>query len=114
MSGAWQISVNRTVSAGMKQAAARGLALAAEHVLGEARKTVPIEEGTLERSGATSLDPENLKAAVSFDTPYSVRQHEDMTARHDPGRTAKYLENAINTEREAVKEIIARTIRGEF
>lgn len=114
MSGGWQISVNRNIAPTVRAAAARGLAISAEHVLGEARKLVPIEEGTLERSGAVSLDPENLKAAVSFDTPYSVRQHEDMTARHDPGRTAKYLETPLAAEQDTVREIIARTIRGEL
>lgn len=114
MSKAWTISTNKGINKAMQAAAIRGLSLGAEHVLGEARKTVPLEEGTLERSGATSTDPENLKAAVVFDTPYAVRQHEDMTFRHDPGRSAKYLETAMATETAAVREIIAATIRGEF
>jgi hypothetical protein len=111
MSG-WQIKVNKQVAPAMRKGAARGLALAAEHVLGEARKRVPIEEATLERSGAVSSDPENLRAAVTFDTPYAVAQHEDMGLRHDAGREAKYLENAMNAERATVQQIIAKTIKG--
>lgn len=114
MSNAWKITLNKNISKHVHAAAARGLGLGAEHVLGETRKRVPIEEATLERSGATSLDPANLQAAVTFDTPYAVVQHEDMGLRHDAGREAKYLENAMNSETGAVREIIARTIRGEF
>ncbi|WP_404285430.1 hypothetical protein [Glutamicibacter arilaitensis] len=95
-------------------AAARGLGLAAEHVLGESNKDVPHEEATLERSGATSLDERNLQAVVSYDTPYAVVQHEDMTLNHDNGRTAKYLENAMNAETDAVREIIAKAIKKEL
>ena len=114
MSNAWKISLNKNIAPAMRKGAGRGLSLAAEHVLGEARKRVPIEEATLERSGATSLDPGNLQAAVTFDTPYAVVQHEDMGLRHDAGREAKYLENAMNAETGTVREIIARTIRGEL
>jgi hypothetical protein len=110
----WSINLNMDISWLVRDAANRGAAIAAEHVLGEAIKTIPIEEGTLKRSGFTATDPKNLRAAVSFDTPYAVRVHEDMTARHDEGRTAKFLENALNSETEAVKKIIAMTIRGEL
>lgn len=114
MSRNWQLKVNKRVAPEVRKAANRGLALAAEHVLGESRRLVPIEEATLERSGTVTTDPDNLQAAISYDTPYAVRQHEDMTAQHDPGREAKYLETPLNTERDTVQEIIARTIRGEF
>lgn len=114
MSAAWTLKVDKAIAGTVRKAAARGLAISAEHVLGEAKKTVPIEEHTLEESGTVSTDPANLRAAVVFDTPYAVAQHEDMTARHDPGRSAKYLENAMNSETAAVREIIAATIRGEI
>lgn len=98
----------------IKDAQARGLALAGEHVLGESRKIVPLEEGTLERSGRVSVDKDGGRAAVSYDTPYAVQQHEDLTLKHDQGREAKYLEKAVNGNRDVVKDIIARTLRGEF
>ena len=92
-------------------AAARGLMLAAEHVLTEANKVVPIEESTLLRSGTTSMDPVRLRSAVSYDTPYAVRQHEEMSYNHDAGRQAKYLETPLNAERGAVNALIAREIK---
>jgi len=98
----------------VKAGAVRGLTLAGEYVLGESNAVVPIEEGTLERSGTTSVDPAKLQAAVSYDTPYAVRQHEDLSLRHDPGRQAKYLENTMNAEVGAVRKIIADTIKGSL
>lgn len=99
------------IQAAQRDAAVRGLALGAEHILGEARKQVPHEEGTLERSGVASVDEGRLEAAVSFDTPYAVRQHEDMTAQHDDGRKAKYLEDPFNDEADTVRDIIAAQLR---
>lgn len=94
--------------------AARGLALAAEHVLGEARKIVPHEEGTLERSGTASVDPDKLTAAVSFDTPYAVRQHEDLSLKHNAGRRAKYLEGPLTESTAITRAIVAAEIRREL
>lgn len=88
-----------------------GLRKAAEHLLEVSRQLVPIEEGTLERSGVASVDDGRLVAAVSYDTPYAVRQHEDLTLRHDPGRQAKYLEEPMQTERGTMLDLVATEIR---
>jgi hypothetical protein len=94
-----------------RAAAARGLAKGVEHVLTESRKQVPIEEGTLERSGVASVDEASLRGAVSYDTPYAVRQHEDLTLRHDPGRKAKYLEDPLNDEGPTVLALVHAEMR---
>jgi len=91
--------------------AVRGLRLAAEHLLGASRQLVPLEEGTLERSGVASVDEATLTAAVSYDTPYAVRQHEELTYRHAPGRQAKYLEAPMATEAAVMRDLIAAEIR---
>lgn len=101
----------RAIRDAERAGAVRGLRLAAEHVLGVSRQRVPIEEGTLERSGVAQVDEASLTAAVSYDTPYAVRQHEDLTLRHDEGRTAKYLESALEDEADTVRDIIAAEIR---
>ncbi|MDX3214571.1 hypothetical protein PV318_03295 [Streptomyces sp. ME02-6991-2B] len=95
----------------MRAGAVRGVQLAAEHVLERSRARVPIEEGTLERSGVVSVDEGDLTAAVSYDTPYAVRQHEDMSLRHDSGRTAKYLERPVAEAADQVQAIIAAQVR---
>ena len=114
MSANWNLRVDRTVPRELHNAAARGLELAAEHVKGEAQKRVPIEEHTLEVSAAVSMDRDNLKAAVTFDEPYAVYQHEVLDLRHDAGREAKYLENAMNAEIPAVRNIIGMAIKGDL
>lgn len=98
-----------TVGAKIDAATQKGLALAAEHILTESRRVVPIEEGTLERSGATSVD--GNRAAISYDTPYAVRQHEELGYRHDAGRQAKYLEEPMLAERDTAMDIVAEQIR---
>lgn len=95
----------------LRGAAAEGLRLAAEHLLQASRERVPIEEGTLERSGTVTVDEAALQAAVSYDTPYAVRQHEDMSLRHDAGRHAKYLEGPARSEADTMQDIIAARIR---
>lgn len=94
--------------------AAEGLTLAAEHLLQVSRTEVPIEEATLERSGVATVDEDDLTAAVSYDTPYAVRQHEELTWRHDAGRKAKYLEDPMNEERDTMLALIARPLQGEL
>lgn len=91
--------------------AADGVEMAAEHLLGVSRQQVPIEEATLERSGVASVDRGALRGAVSYDTPYAVRQHEELDYRHDAGRKAKYLEDPWLDEREVMQAIIAAQIR---
>lgn len=102
------------MGAAAHRGAAKGLDDATEHILGVSRDRVPIEEGILERSGATYVDAEELKGYVYYDTPYAPKQHEDLTLNHDEGREAKYLESAFNSERDTIRELIVDAIRGSF
>lgn len=97
-------------SAAVHAAGALGLFKGAEHVLAKSREVVPIEESTLSGSGATSLDEPALTAAVSYDTKYAARQHEELNWRHDTGRTAKYLERPLKEEKRTIEAIIAAEI----
>lgn len=90
----------------------KGVGLAGEHIMEASNRTVPIEETTLEDSA--DVTTQGLTATVSYDTPYAVVQHEDLTLRHDAGRSAKFLENAMNNRSQAAAEIIARAARGEL
>jgi hypothetical protein len=110
----WKVSINPKAKDVLNGSANRGVALAAEHLLGVANEKVPIEESILLKSGTVSTDPENFVAAVSYDTPYAARQHEEMHWRHDDNRTAKWLENAMNAEVQTSAEIIRKTIAGDL
>lgn len=100
------------INAKVAEVAADALFEGGELILSEADTRVPIEEGTLSRSGHVSEDRPNLKVAVSYDTPYAVVQHEEMSFQHDGGREAKFLENAINARLQDVRNHIAARIRG--
>lgn len=102
----------------LRAAAADGLHDAAKRVLAAANRHVPTEHGDLEKSGIASVDDDALRAAVSYgrglSAAYAVREHEDMTLRHDDGRTAKWLEVAMNSEGKAMLEQLAATIRAQM
>lgn len=99
------------ITAKEKAALVRGLTHATEHLLGAAKAIVPIQEATLERSGVASVDRSTMTGAVSFDTPYAVIQHEDLTFKHDPGRQAKYLEKPVVSEQPVMMALIAAEVR---
>lgn len=96
--------VKRATVKARKQALRR----AGEHLLTEANKHVPHDEGALERSG--TVDTDGRRAAVSYDTPYAVRQHEDTTLHHTGKGQSKWLENAFTREADTVKQIIATAL----
>lgn len=95
----------------IRAGAARGLLLAAEHVLALSKDVVPLDEAALSRSGTATVDESTLTAAVSFDTPYAVVQHERLDYRHAPGRQAKYLEQPLNASKGPVGRIIEAEVR---
>ncbi|MFF5972216.1 hypothetical protein ACFY7C_11925 [Streptomyces sp. NPDC012769] len=92
-----------------RRAASRGLERALEYTLGVSNSRVPLEEGTLERSGR--VDVNGLDGVITYDTPYAVRQHEELTWRHLPGRQAKYLESAMNDSRDVMLRLMAVSLR---
>lgn len=95
----------------MTEGTLRGLFLAGEHVLGVSNSQVPHEDGDLERSGTSTVDEGKKRVGVSYDTKYAVRQHEDMSYRHDAGRNAKFLENAFNSEADQIRKILVVQIQ---
>ncbi|MDP9799347.1 hypothetical protein J2S43_007859 [Catenuloplanes nepalensis] len=99
---------NAHVQAVLSEASLDGLRLAAEHLLQVSSSRAPLEEGDLERSGDIDTDEVEIAVSVYFDRPYAVRQHEELTWRHDAGRTAKYLEDPMNEEAETMAAIIAK------
>jgi hypothetical protein len=95
----------------MIAAAARGLNILGEHVLNLSNDRIPLDEGTLERSGVVNVDEQTLEANITYDTPYARRQHEDLTLRHPNGRRAKFLESAWRESSHLAPQIIGNQIR---
>lgn len=101
-------------TAAVRTQAALGLRDAAEFVLAESSQLVPHELGNLQDSGRTDVDEDALVAAVSYDTPYAVVQHERMDYHHDAGRQAKYLEQPLTSSNKEIRELIARRVGKAF
>jgi hypothetical protein len=101
----------KAASAAAKRGAIRGLQLATELLLGEAVKIVPLDEATLQDSGKATVDEEKLEGKVTFDTPYAVIQHENLTLHHPNGRKAKYLETPWRANSSKFAELIAFQIK---
>lgn len=91
----------------------------AEAILTESLKEVPLATGTLERSGTVTDFLSRNEVYVSYNTPYAVRQHEDLGLRHPdprnplstPGRKAKYLEDPFDRLKGKVMELVKRRIK---
>lgn len=102
----------QAVSRDVERKGEKALRLAAEYLLEESNRTVPIEEGTLGRSGGT--DAQGLEATVFYDTKYARRQHEETRYAHDPGRRAKWLELTLREQTKKITAFIGRQLGGAF
>lgn len=77
----------------------------------------PHASGTMQRSREVTKD--GLKVYISYDTPYAIKQHEDLSLRHpDPtnpisssGRKAKYLEDNLNANRNKYLKYIGLKVK---
>ena len=99
------------VVSSVKAAALDGLLEGAEHILEEANRIVPHDEGTLMRSGETSVDSGKMAAAVSYDTPYAARLHEHPEYNFQGERQGKWLEKTLRERGADVRDYIAKKVR---
>jgi hypothetical protein len=92
------------------KAAAKGLHESAEYLLEEANKTIPHDEGIMQDSGKASVDEQRLEAAVSYDTPYVKRQHQNTKLRHPNGRRAKWLKLTLDEKQKKIMAHIRSSV----
>lgn len=79
-----------------KQSRKKGTFAALDHLLAVSKQEVPLDQGPLRASGMVDVADDGSAGTVSYDTPYAVRQHEELGYRHQRGRKAKYLEDPCN------------------
>jgi hypothetical protein len=82
------------------KASKEGLADALEFILQESNKKVPLDEGTLLRSGNVDINEDlkkNYEGSVYYDTKYVIRLHEHPEYRFQNRRMGKWLEITVNT-----------------
>lgn len=98
------------VATRVQSAAERANTQAAEVLLGQARAKAPFQDGLLRASGKASASGKS--AAVSFNTVYAARQHEEVGWNHPNGGEAKYLEKAKNEFAGEYAQIVANGMSG--
>jgi hypothetical protein len=84
-----------------------------EHVIGEAQRRAPIEEGTLRATGTVEVERHATGGTVtgSFSTPYAAVQHERLDFNHPRGGQAKYLEGPFKENLPRLEPLIAAAVR---
>ena len=95
-----------------KKALARGLKKGALLIQRESQKIVPIDTSALKNSaGTTYAEIGNIqKATVFYAVAYGIYVHEDLTAKHKPGKEAKFLEKPFREKKDDVLRIIAQEV----
>jgi hypothetical protein len=107
-----------------------------EALLGKSMRIVPHDEGMLEGSGSAKVQNEEIAhgtddgtmvqtgkapsvnpgavitGTVSYNKPYALRQHEELSYRHKEGRQAKYLENPLKEFVRQFAQNIADAVKG--
>jgi len=120
-----------------EEAGLKALRTRAEAILTEAIDETPIDTGTLRRSGTVTVGalpdgaqvyeaaesgaemkdafpgPVGKENAVyiSFNTPYALRQHEELDYKHPRGGKAKYLEDPFNRNKEKVLQYAEKQVK---
>jgi len=80
----------------------------------ESQKIVPIDTSALKSSAATasSIERSKMEVVISYGTAYALYVHEDLEARHKPGKTAKFLEGPFREHQKKLINIVKESIRG--
>lgn len=99
-----------------RQCTRKGTWSALDHLAAVSKEEVPLDQGPLKNSCYVDVADDGSSGTVSYDTPYAIRQHEEMSYQHQRGRKAKYLEDPVNnsTVQAEMRELIARAYREEM
>lgn len=111
MTNQWQNWDGQNITKRLTTAGNLALLDAAELLLDLSQDVVPVDEEPLFKSGA--VDSDGPEAVVSYDTPYAVKQHEDLTLNHpkaDMGQGGKYLEGPLNDNSRRLLEAVRDTL----
>lgn len=87
----------------------KGLMKAGLFLQAASQKIVPVDTGALRNSAFTRLRWKGTKRAdvlVGYTQSYAVYVHENLEARHAPGKQAKFLETPAKLHRKKLLEII--------
>lgn len=88
----------------------RGLVKGGLHLQKKSQQVVPVDTGKLKNSAFTRKEGSGFstKVTVGYTASYGIYVHENLEARHKPGKIAKFLEKPARQERDAIIDIIRR------
>lgn len=102
------------VKARHRKALRAALKEAGEHLLGASNERIPYDQGELQLSGDVAYGGDGKEAAVFYDALHAVWQHERLDYKHDPGRSAKFLETAVVEDGDAAIAAAGEAYRREM
>lgn len=82
-----------------------------EDIATDSQNEAPLLSGTMERSQAVAENRSQMEVYISYNTPYAIKQHEELGYRHAPGRKAKYLEDPFNRKKGPGLKYIEKKIK---
>lgn len=99
-----------TISGETAKGMERGLVKAAKHLQKKSQAVVPVDTGALKSSAFTRKKGFGFKTetTVGYTQDYAIYVHENLDARHKPGKIAKYLERPAREEKEQLAKIIRK------
>lgn len=92
----------------------RALYKGASHILNEANKIAPKDEGTLIQTSNVDVDVEAGTASAYYVQKYAPRLHEHPEYNFQGGRQGKFLETPMLAEGGRVKKMMADEIKKAF
>ncbi len=113
------------------QALSKGLLAGGLVLQRESQLIVPIDTAALKNSAKTNYVPGKTirlrddkgrfagggianEVMVTYETAYAIYVHENLTARHGPGKVAKFLEKPAKEKRKQIAEQIITTMRQQL
>lgn len=105
----------------VQEGADHGMRLAAEAILEEAKRNVPVGDPKVDPDPNVSLrDSGDIDHApgggyrITFDTAYAAYVHENLHARHPRGGGPKYLERALTTLGPQLDRFVATAVQPQI
>lgn len=110
----WKVDRRRQVKDVVLQTAVRALDDTGHFLGEESNRTIPIEDRTMAGTLKVRTSAQELRTYLGYDTAYAIRQHEDQSLHHDPGRRAKWLELTMREQIQHTLRFLAERLGVAF
>jgi hypothetical protein len=95
-----------------KRQVERGLRKAGLFLLRQSLKVVPVDTGALKNSGRLHITGSGFGTIVwiEYGMNYAIYVHENMSARHKPGKIAKFVETPMRENAGKISAILLKEL----